>query len=101
MNYLNPLPVAPQHQRPSLQLFVWGATDFGQCGLGAETRGEISKPKRSTWAESKMGEGAFGGAGAGLESIASGGMHSLFVDETGKVRGIQIINLRIRFLEYY
>lgn len=31
----NPLPIAPEHIRPAPQVFVWGAGNFGQFGMGA------------------------------------------------------------------
>jgi len=83
--YLNPLPTPPEKQRPGLQLFVWGAGNFGQFGLGPDVLDELDKPKKHVWAEQQMQNGSFGEEGAGLEAIAGGGMHSLFVDEKGTV----------------
>ncbi|KAJ4479292.1 regulator of chromosome condensation 1/beta-lactamase-inhibitor protein II [Lentinula aciculospora] len=83
--YLNPLPSPPEKIRPGLQLFVWGAGNFGQFGLGPDVLGEFDKPKRHTWAEKQMQDGTFGAEGAGLEEIAGGGMHSLFIDEKGTI----------------
>ncbi|KAH7890593.1 hypothetical protein F5I97DRAFT_1826689 [Phlebopus sp. FC_14] len=42
-------------------------------------------PRRNPWVETKIGEGVFGSGGAGLEAIAAGGMHTLFIDEKGTV----------------
>jgi hypothetical protein len=53
--------------------------------MGPDQLGEIRKPKKSAWAEEKMEDGAFGEEGAGFESVAGGGLHSLFVDEKGTV----------------
>ena len=55
--------------------------------MGDDQLGELHKPVRNKWAEQGMSEGRFGPIeGAGLESIAAGGLYSLFVDENGKVR---------------
>jgi hypothetical protein len=83
--YFNPLPVPPPSQRPGLQLFAWGAGNFGQFGMGPDILGELDKPKRNVWVEEQMQEGTFGGEGAGLESIVGGGLHTLFIDEKGTV----------------
>ncbi|KAG2115974.1 regulator of chromosome condensation 1/beta-lactamase-inhibitor protein II [Suillus discolor] len=83
--HFNPLPTANDHPRPAQQLFVWGAGNFGQFGWGADQLGEFAVPKRNTCFEKKMEEGAFGGQGAGLEAIAAGGLHTLFIDEKGTV----------------
>ncbi|KAJ3722581.1 regulator of chromosome condensation 1/beta-lactamase-inhibitor protein II [Lentinula raphanica] len=83
--YLNPLPSPPEKVRPGLQLFVWGAGNFGQFGLGPDALDEFDKPKKHSWAEKQMQEGAFGEEGAGLEEVAGGGMHSLFIDEKGTI----------------
>ena len=87
--YYNPLPAVPESRRPGLLLFAWGAGNFGQFGMGDDQLGEIHKPARNKWAEQGMTEGRFGSTeGAGLESIAAGGLYSLFVDENGTVRVI-------------
>lgn len=79
-----PLPTPPVHHRPALELVGWGNGDDGQ--LGKELKSGVDKPKKNRWMTQKMEEGAFGHEpGAGLESIASAGMHSLFVDEKGTV----------------
>ncbi|GAV99134.1 rcc1 domain-containing protein [Lentinula edodes] len=83
--YLNPLPSPPEQVRPGLQLFVWGAGNFGQFGLGPDALDEFDKPKKHGWAEEQIQDGTFGEEGAGLEEIAGGGMHSLFVDEKGTI----------------
>lgn len=87
--YFNPLPVTPVPRRPGLLLFAWGAGNFGQFGMGEDQLGELHKPTRNKWVEQGMAEGQFGPAeGAGFESVAAGGLYSLFVDENGAVRGI-------------
>ena len=87
--YFNPLPVVPVPRRPGLLLFAWGAGNFGQFGMGEDRLGELHKPTRNKWVEQGVVESRFGSIeGAGLESIAAGGLHSLFVDENGTVRQI-------------
>ncbi|KAF5358908.1 hypothetical protein D9758_004806 [Tetrapyrgos nigripes] len=83
--YFNPLPAPPPKARPGLQLFVWGAGNFGQFGLGPDVLDEFDKPKKHAWAEEQIQKGTFGEEGAGLEAIAGGGMHSLFIDEKGTI----------------
>lgn len=53
--------------------------------MGDDELGELSKPKKNKWVEEGMEDGKFGSNGAGLESIAAGGLHTLFIDETGTV----------------
>jgi regulator of chromosome condensation len=89
--YFNSLPTPPEHPRPHAnQLFCWGAGNFGQFGWGADNLGELSTPKRNTWFENRMPQGDFGGTGAGLEAIAAGGLHTLFIDEKGTVSSISV-----------
>lgn len=83
--YFNPLPVPPQKKRPGLQPFVWGTGNFGQFGMGPDVLGEVSKPKRNTWIEEHIKAGAFGEDNAGIESVACGGLHTIFLDERGTV----------------
>ncbi|KAG6335109.1 hypothetical protein ID866_3978 [Astraeus odoratus] len=83
--YFNPLPTAPSPRRPPNQLFVWGAGNFGQFGMGPDHLGEFSAPKRNTWVDQQISAGTFGPDGAGLEAVAAGGVHSLFIDENGTV----------------
>lgn len=83
--YFNPLPTAPQTHRPGLLPFVWGTGNFGQFGMGPDVLAEISKPRRHVWIEKKIEEGIFGEPGAGIESVAAGGLHTVFIDEKGTV----------------
>ncbi|KAF9054974.1 RCC1/BLIP-II [Hymenopellis radicata] len=53
--------------------------------MGPDVLGELDKPRRHPWAEQRMQDGTFGSEGAGLEALAAGGMHSLFVDESGTI----------------
>ncbi|EPQ59146.1 RCC1/BLIP-II protein [Gloeophyllum trabeum ATCC 11539] len=84
--YFNPLPIPPAHMRPPYQLWGWGAGNFGQLGMGPDLLGEYPKPKRNLWIEEQIKKGTFGDEeGAGLEAIAAGGMHTIFIDEKGTV----------------
>jgi regulator of chromosome condensation len=82
---LNTLPTPPEHHRPAPQLFFWGAGNFGQFGMGPDTLGEYGKPKKHTWVEKGLEEARFGAKGAGIEAAAAGGLHTIFIDENGKV----------------
>jgi regulator of chromosome condensation len=81
--YFNPLPVPPQKQRPCLLPFFWGTGNFGQFGMGPGVLGEVSKPKRNTWIEERIEDGVFGEDEGGIESVACGGLHTIFLDERG------------------
>ncbi|KAF8527766.1 regulator of chromosome condensation 1/beta-lactamase-inhibitor protein II [Gautieria morchelliformis] len=65
--------------------FVFGTGDFGQFGLGTETLGEISRPRLHAWFETAAKGDILGSEGAGVEKICAGGMHTLAIDEAGKV----------------
>lgn len=84
----NPLPSPFEHLRPTPVLFIWGTGNFGQLGAGEDMLDEISKPQRNKLVEQKIQEGAFGELGAGLETIAAGGMFSLMLDEKGTVSSV-------------
>ncbi|CDO68609.1 hypothetical protein BN946_scf184996.g40 [Trametes cinnabarina] len=77
-------PAPPAHERPSWQLFGWGANDSAQLGMGRYSE-ELSKPTRNQAVEDLIANGQFGEVGAGLEAIAAGGFHSLAVSEDGAV----------------
>jgi regulator of chromosome condensation len=47
--------------------------------------GEVSKPKRNTWIEERIEDGIFGEDNGGIESVACGGLHTIFLDERGTV----------------
>ncbi|KIL70231.1 hypothetical protein M378DRAFT_96652 [Amanita muscaria Koide BX008] len=85
MPYFNPLPTPPPKSRPPLQLFVWGAGNFGQFGMGPDHLGEKDKMTRNAWVEEQIAAGTFGESGAGLETVEAGGLHTLFIDEKGTV----------------
>jgi regulator of chromosome condensation len=84
--YFNSLPTPPPTSRPGLVLFAWGAGNFGQFGMGPDVLDSLTKPRRSQWVEDQISKGAFGEVGAGLTTIAGGGLHTLFTDEKGTVR---------------
>lgn len=59
--------------------------------MGEDRLGELHKPTRNRWVEEGVAEGRFGSTeGAGLESIAAGGLYSLFIDENGRVRDTSV-----------
>ncbi|CAE6436863.1 unnamed protein product [Rhizoctonia solani] len=82
----NPLPTAHAPIRPAMQLFVFGNGDMGQFGLGTAVLGDISRPRQHAWFKEAMEAGLLGtGPGAGIDALCAGGMHTLVVDEVGKV----------------
>jgi regulator of chromosome condensation len=93
--YFNALPTPPPKVRPGLQLFAWGAGNFGQFGMGPDVLGELDKPRKNLWVEQRMQDGTFGEIGAGLEFITGGGLHTLFIDEKGTVSPTSKLSLLI------
>lgn len=85
---INSLQQPSSHPRPSRLCFVFGTGDFGQFGLGTETLGEISRPRLHAWFETAAKGDVLGSEGAGVEKICAGGMHTLAVDEAGKVKAL-------------
>ncbi|GAB1527603.1 hypothetical protein RhiTH_010779 [Rhizoctonia solani] len=82
----NPLPVAQPPTRPAMQLFVFGNGDMGQFGLGTSVLGDISRPRQHVWFKEAIDAGILGTApGAGIDALCAGGMHTLVVDEVGRV----------------
>lgn len=92
------------HPRPSRQLFVWGNGDMGQFGLGTDSvcisfslifselmsigvhqLGDIVRPRLHIEIQDLSTKGSLGEPNAGLEAVACGGMHSLCIDELGRV----------------
>ncbi|EJD01011.1 RCC1/BLIP-II [Fomitiporia mediterranea MF3/22] len=53
--------------------------------MGPDYLDQLDKPRKNPWIEKKIEEGVFGGEGAGIEAIAAGGMHTMFVDEKGTI----------------
>lgn len=82
---INVVPQHAPHLRPARQLFIFGNGNFGQFGLGTDTLGEIARPRLHAWFESAVQSGVLGGDGAGIEQAYAGGMHTLVIDEAGKV----------------
>ncbi|KIJ49704.1 hypothetical protein M422DRAFT_777621 [Sphaerobolus stellatus SS14] len=82
---INAVPTAASHPRPPRLCWIFGTGDFGQFGLGTETLGEITRPRLHAWFESATQKDILGSQGAGIERIAAGGMHTLVIDEAGKV----------------
>jgi regulator of chromosome condensation len=88
---INALQQPASHPRPSRLCFVFGTGDFGQFGLGTETLGEISRPRLHAWFETAAKGDILGSEGAGVEKICAGGMHTLAVDEAGKVKTLAVL----------
>lgn len=85
---MNALQVPTPHLRPPSEVFVFGNGDMGQLGLGTAFLEEISYPRRHVWFESAVMSGLLGSdgeSGAGVERICAGGMHTLVIDEAGRV----------------
>lgn len=82
---INQIPVPAPHVRPAREVFIFGNGDMGQFGLGTDTLGDISRPRRHKWFEEAVLDGKLGGDGAGVEMVCAGGMHTLAIDEAGKV----------------
>jgi regulator of chromosome condensation len=53
--------------------------------MGPDVLGEVSKPKRNTWIEERIAACTFGEDSTGIESVACGGLHTIFLDERGTV----------------
>lgn len=66
--------------------------------MGPDILGDIQKPRRNAWIEEGIASGRFGDNGAGLEAVAAGGLHSLFVDEKGIVRFLDFHILSYRLI---
>ncbi|CAE6439291.1 unnamed protein product [Rhizoctonia solani] len=82
----NSLPTARAPTRPAMQVFVFGNGDMGQFGLGTGVLGDISRPRQHVWFKEAIESGILGtGPGAGIDALCAGGMHTLVVDEVGKV----------------
>lgn len=82
---LNSLPAVPEHPRPAYQLLIFGNGDSSQFGMGPNATGEYPRPRMQKFFKTASDEGKLGGEGAGIESLAAGGLHTLAVDEAGKV----------------
>ncbi|KZO92598.1 RCC1/BLIP-II protein [Calocera viscosa TUFC12733] len=71
--------------RPAQHLFIFGNGEMGQLGLGVDVLEEIPRPSLHTWFQEAIEEGKLGGPGAGIERACTGGMHTLVVDEAGRI----------------
>lgn len=78
---MNPIPQPPGSSVSPRQLFIFGTGDMGQFGLGPDQdSAEIPRPKLHAWFAEHIEE-----EGGGIESVACGGMHTLAIDERGRV----------------
>ncbi|OCF57685.1 pim1 protein + RNA transporter 2 [Kwoniella mangroviensis CBS 10435] len=88
--FKNELPSIPPIASPHNALFIWGTGDMGQFGLGPDELDEIARPKIHSWFEEEIEDGKLSRDGkegsGGLEAVACGGMHTLAIDEAGRVR---------------
>ncbi|KAG8749282.1 hypothetical protein FRC11_011476 [Ceratobasidium sp. 423] len=82
---LNSVPAIPEHPRPAYQVLIFGNGDSSQFGMGPDAMGEYARPKMQKFFKTASDEGKLGGDGAGVEMLAAGGLHTLAVDEAGKV----------------
>ena len=83
---LNPLPTPQPKSRPAADVYVWGKPGFGQLGLGSTVLDDILKPRKHPGVAAQVALGTFGTEpGAGIVSVASGGMHTFLLDENGMV----------------
>ncbi|KAF8706816.1 chromosome condensation (RCC1) repeat, partial [Rhizoctonia solani] len=82
---LNSVPAIPDHPRPAYQILVFGNGDSSQFGMGPNATGEYPRPRMQKFFKTASDEGKLGGEGAGVESLAAGGLHTLAIDEAGKV----------------
>ncbi|WWC71324.1 uncharacterized protein I206_105278 [Kwoniella pini CBS 10737] len=89
-SFNNELPTIPPTASPHNALFIWGTGDMGQFGLGPDELDEIARPKLHSWFEEEIEDGKLSRDGkegsGGLEAVACGGMHTLAIDEAGRVR---------------
>ncbi|KAL5638195.1 hypothetical protein ACGC1H_005035 [Rhizoctonia solani] len=82
---LNSVPAIPEHPRPAYQVLVFGNGDSSQFGMGPDATGEYPRPRMQKFFKTASDEGKLGGEGAGVEMLAAGGLHTLAIDEAGKV----------------
>ncbi|KAJ7143469.1 RCC1/BLIP-II [Mycena filopes] len=79
---LNPIP-GPSRATKKQVLLVHGAFDAGQLGLGDDQEKEVMRPRVHPAVLQQVTDGSLGSVG--VESVAAGGMHSLFIDSNGKI----------------
>jgi regulator of chromosome condensation len=84
---VNALPLAKDPIRPCLQLFYCGESGDGQHAFGPGAP-ELGCPKfrRNPKVEANSEAGAYGAVGVRPQTVAAVGLHTLLVDEAGKVR---------------
>ncbi|CAE6520459.1 unnamed protein product [Rhizoctonia solani] len=82
---LNSVPAIPEHPRPAYQILVFGNGDSSQFGMGPDATGEYPRPRMQKFFKAASDKGELGGEGAGIEALAAGGLHTLAIDEAGKV----------------
>ena len=64
--------------------------------MGTEVTHEINRPRLHPWIELAVQGNLLGdGNGAGIEAACAGGMHSLVIDEVGRVRVLQLFWLKL------
>jgi regulator of chromosome condensation len=91
---INVVPEFPAKMDPPALIFVWGTGNFGQFGMGPSFLDELPKPTRNTWVEEKIGQGVFGPRpNSGIVGVAAGGLHTLFIDESGTVCSFLVSDL--------
>ncbi|PWN38779.1 RCC1/BLIP-II [Ceraceosorus guamensis] len=66
-----------------VQVFVFGTGDMGQNGLGEDALGEIVRPRLHVGFNEMNAQKEIGSLG--IEQIAAGGMHTLAVDNLGRI----------------
>ena len=58
---------------------------------GVDVLGDIYRPRQHTWFKEAVEAGVLGTeAGAGIDALCAGGMHTLVVDEVGKVSSLNV-----------
>ena len=73
---------------------------MNQLGLGTTVTGEITRPRLHAWFESASHGGILGEEeGAGVEFVYAGGMHTLAIDELGRVCFWLLVVIMIAFAE--
>ncbi|GAA5886774.1 hypothetical protein JCM16303_003309 [Sporobolomyces ruberrimus] len=78
------IPQLPSPSEAPRSVFVFGTGDMGQHGLGTSTLDEIKRPRRHVNIEEFIETGKEGWQG-GVGELVCGGMHTLAIDQNGKV----------------
>ncbi|GAA5957827.1 hypothetical protein JCM3765_003780 [Sporobolomyces pararoseus] len=74
----------PKPEDAPRSIFVFGTGDMGQHGLGTSTLDEIKRPRRHLIVQDKIDQSDEGFEG-GVGELVCGGMHTLCIDNLGKV----------------